>query len=110
VRDGSWITTVSRLAAFTRGLYRAKKISQRTAATEHVGIDLEPSIMDPNEIWEHLPRAAILSEEGSLEVLEEMASPPEDTPERRRTFERVRQIVAFRKRRQDNTVVALLRL
>lgn len=34
----------------------------------------------------YLTDATILSEEGSLEVLEEMARPPEDTPERRRTF------------------------
>ena len=34
----------------------------------------------------YLTDATILSEEGSLEVLEEMARPPEDTAERRRTF------------------------
>lgn len=34
----------------------------------------------------YLTDATILSEEGSREVLEEMALPPEDTPERRRTF------------------------
>lgn len=43
-------------------------------------------MMDPQEIWEHLPYATILSEEGSREVLEEMSRPPKDTPERRRTF------------------------
>lgn len=34
----------------------------------------------------HLTDATILSEEGSREVLEEMARPPEDTPQRRRAF------------------------
>jgi hypothetical protein len=34
----------------------------------------------------YLTDATILSEEGSREVLEEMARPPKDTPERRRTF------------------------
>jgi hypothetical protein len=34
----------------------------------------------------YLTDATILSEEGSREVLEEMARPPKDTPQRRRTF------------------------
>jgi DnaJ-domain-containing protein 1 len=34
----------------------------------------------------YLTDATILSEEGSREVLEEMARPPEDTPQRRRAF------------------------
>lgn len=34
----------------------------------------------------YLTDATILSEEGSREVLEEMVSPPEDTPQRRRAF------------------------
>lgn len=57
--------------------------------------------MDPQEIWERLPYATILSEEGSREVLEEMARPPKDTPERRRTFERVRQMRSIRQRLED---------
>lgn len=47
-----------------------------------------------------LQRATILSEEGSKEVLEEMARPPKDTPERRRTFERARFMAALRKRQE----------
>lgn len=34
----------------------------------------------------YLTDATILSEEGSREVLEEMARPPKDTPQRRRAF------------------------
>lgn len=45
--------------------------------------------MDAEEVWQHLPRATILSEEGSREVLEEIANPPGDTPGRRRTLDRV---------------------
>lgn len=37
-----------------------------------------------------LRRTPPLSLEGSREVKEEMSRPPEDTPERRRTMERVR--------------------
>ena len=58
-------------------------------------------MLDAREIWERLPPATILSEEGSREVLEEMARPPKDTPERRRTFERVRQIAALRERQEE---------
>lgn len=43
-------------------------------------------------------RTPPLSLEGSREVYEEMARPPEDTPERRATFERVRAMAALRKR------------
>ena len=46
-----------------------------------------------------LNRMRPLSFEGTREVLEEMSRPPEDTPERRRTMERVREIEAIRKRR-----------
>lgn len=53
------------------------------------------------ELLKRLPYATILSEEGSREVLEEMARPPEDTPERRRTFEGVRQIAALRQRQAE---------
>jgi hypothetical protein len=35
-------------------------------------------------------RTPELSPEGTREILEEMASPPKDTPERRATFERMR--------------------
>lgn len=53
------------------------------------------------EIWKRLPYATILSEEGSREVLEEMANPPEDSPERRRMFERVRYMRALRQRQAE---------
>ena len=43
-------------------------------------------------------RTPPFSLEGSREVLEEMSRPPEDTPERRATFERVRAMAALRKR------------
>jgi hypothetical protein len=43
----------------------------------------------------YLTDATILSEEGSREVLEEMAQPPEDTPERRRTFAGARMMAAY---------------
>ena len=43
-------------------------------------------------------RTPPLSPEGSREILEEMAGTPEDTPERRATFELVRQMEALRKR------------
>ena len=43
-------------------------------------------------------RTPPLSLEGSREVYEEMARPPEDTPERRATFERVHTMAALRKR------------
>jgi hypothetical protein len=46
----------------------------------------------------YLTDATILSEEGSREVLEEMALPPEDTPERRRTFAGARLMAEFWKR------------
>jgi hypothetical protein len=37
-------------------------------------------------------RTPPLSIEGSREVLEEMSRPPADTPERRRTWDRVREL------------------
>ncbi|HEX8245444.1 MAG TPA: hypothetical protein VF541_18175 [Longimicrobium sp.] len=43
-------------------------------------------------------RTPPLSLEGSREVHEEMARPPENTPERRATFERARAMAALRKR------------
>jgi hypothetical protein len=46
----------------------------------------------------YLTDATILSEEGSREVLEEMALPPEDTPERRRTFAGARLMAEMWKR------------
>ena len=46
----------------------------------------------------YLTDATILSEEGSQEVLEEMARPPEDTPERRRTFAGARYMAELWKR------------
>ncbi|WP_420124803.1 hypothetical protein [Longimicrobium sp.] len=46
----------------------------------------------------YLTDATILSEEGSREVLEELARPPEDTPERRRTFAGARYMAELWKR------------
>lgn len=46
----------------------------------------------------YLTDATILSEEGSREVLDEMARPPEDTPERRRTFAGARYMAELWKR------------
>lgn len=43
-------------------------------------------------------RTPPLSPQGSREVYEEMARSPDDTPERRATFERVRAMAAVRKR------------
>lgn len=43
-------------------------------------------------------RTPPLSLRGSQEVYEEMGRPPEDTPARRRMFERVRAMEALRKR------------
>jgi hypothetical protein len=43
-------------------------------------------------------RTPPLSLKGSREVFEEMARPPEDTPARRKMFERVRAMGALRKR------------
>lgn len=43
-------------------------------------------------------RTPPLSLKGSREVYEEMARPPEDTPARRKMFERVRAMAALRKR------------
>lgn len=43
-------------------------------------------------------RTPPLSDEGSREVEEEMRRPPADTPERRRTFEGVRQWAEIRRR------------
>jgi hypothetical protein len=37
----------------------------------------------------------LLSVEGSREVIEEMNRPPEDTPERRATFQRAREMHRF---------------
>jgi hypothetical protein len=45
-------------------------------------------------------RTPPLSDEGSREVEEEMSRPPADTPERRRTIEGVREILAWRKRQE----------
>jgi hypothetical protein len=46
----------------------------------------------------HHERTPPLSPEGSREVLDEMARPPKDTPQRRRTFEGARMMAALRKR------------
>jgi hypothetical protein len=46
----------------------------------------------------HQKRTPPLSLEGSREVLDEMASPPKDTPQRRRTFEGARMMAALRER------------
>jgi len=45
-----------------------------------------------------MKRTPPLSLRGSREVHEEMARPPEDTPARRRMFERVRAMEALRER------------
>ena len=50
-------------------------------------------------------RTPPLSLEGSREVFEEMARPPEDTPERRATFQRVHVMAALRKRMNLTDVV-----
>jgi hypothetical protein len=49
-------------------------------------------------------RAPELSPEGTRELLEEMANPPADTPERRATFERGRLMAEVRKRCNVSTV------
>lgn len=43
-------------------------------------------------------RTPTLSLKKSREVFEEMAAPPADTPQRRMVFERMREMVALRKR------------
>jgi hypothetical protein len=50
----------------------------------------------------YLTDATILSEEGSREVLEEMARAPKDTPQRRRAFELAR-VATELWRRQEAT-------
>jgi hypothetical protein len=55
-------------------------------------------------------RTPPLSLEGSREVYEEMARPPEDTPERRATFERVDAMAALRRRlKLSNTLLPILK-
>lgn len=49
-------------------------------------------------------RTPELSPEGTRELLEEMANPPADTPERRATFERMRLMAEVRKRSNLSTV------
>jgi len=49
-------------------------------------------------------RTPELSPEGTRELLEEMANPPADTPERRATFERMRLMAEVRKRSGLSTV------
>ena len=51
-----------------------------------------------------------LSDEGVREILEEMAKPPEDTPERRATFARARQMEEARRRSGLLDADVLLRL
>lgn len=46
-----------------------------------------------------IKRTGRLSLKDSKKILEEMARPPADTPERRATFERVRQVAEWRERR-----------
>lgn len=46
-------------------------------------------------------RTPPLSPEVSAEIWEEMHRPPEDTPERRATFERVRRVKERRRRRRE---------
>jgi hypothetical protein len=48
-----------------------------------------------------MERTPPLSDEGSREVEEEMSHPPADTPERRATFARVREIRETLKRRAE---------
>jgi len=55
-------------------------------------------------------RTPPLSLEGSREVYEEMARPPEDTPERRATFERADAMAALRRRlKLSNTLLPILK-
>jgi uncharacterized protein (DUF1778 family) len=54
-------------------------------------------------------RTPPLSREGTREVLEEMANPPEDTPERRETFKRMRYMREMRKRQGDTEPIGLKR-
>jgi hypothetical protein len=54
-----------------------------------------------DELRHRYRRTPPLSLEGSREVLDEMARPPKDTPERRRMFERVRFMAALHKRALD---------
>jgi hypothetical protein len=50
-----------------------------------------------DELRHRYRRTPPLSLEGSREVLEEMANPPKDTPQRRRMFELVRFMAALHK-------------
>jgi hypothetical protein len=54
-------------------------------------------------------RTPPLSREGTREVLEEMANPPEDTPERREMFKRMRFMREMRKRHGDTEPIGLKR-
>jgi len=54
-------------------------------------------------------RTPPLSEEGSREVLEELASPPKDTPERRATEKLVRLAQALRERQGATEPLGLKR-
>jgi hypothetical protein len=53
--------------------------------------------MPRDEFRDVYRRTPPLSREGTREILEEMANPPKDTPERRRMFERVRLMRALHK-------------
>lgn len=97
--DGGWREPVCpRLAAFTRGLYSARKIPQRTAVNNRGDIERGDMSMIADELRHRYRRTPPLSLEGSREFLEEMANPPKATPERRRMFERVRFVRALHKR------------
>jgi len=55
-------------------------------------------------------RTPPLSLEGSREVYEEMARPPEDTPERRATFERADAMAEVRRRSKlSNTLLPIVK-
>jgi len=54
-----------------------------------------PDEGDPGEVTVSMRHTPPLSVEGSREVIEEMNRPPEDTPERRATFQRASEMHRF---------------
>ena len=62
--------------------------------------------MATDEFRDVYRRTPPLSREGTRELLEEMANPPKDTPERRRMFERVRLMAALLERMAEEAQTA----
>jgi hypothetical protein len=77
----------------------ANPVSDASSASVQGWPDMRPRWEEIQQGMKHPDDPTILSEEGSREVLDEIANGSPLTPERRATFERMRAMAGVRKRK-----------